>query len=371
MGRSSPFCPRCGDDLEEGTGRHDPATPDSDATLCPSCYRERLEVLDLPERLEIEVCPHCGAIRRGKEWTDVGAIDYADVALEAVGDVLAVHVDVEDVRWGADPEVVHDNEVRVHTTVHGRVGEEEITVDRTVVVTFARSTCTRCGRIAGDYYASVVQVRADDRTPTDEERDRAGTIAHETVSAMEATGDREAFITEVGETADGLDIRVSTTSIGRQIATKLVEEFGGTVSDSETLVTEDEDGNPVYRVTYAVRLPAFTPGDVIDLTDDDGGPVLVRSVHGNLKGVRVTTGEPYEASYEEGDTPDARRLGDRSDATETTVVTVEDDHAVQVLDPETTRATTVARPSYMDESAETVPVLKSRAGLHVLPAEGE
>jgi nonsense-mediated mRNA decay protein 3 len=124
----------------------------------------------------------------------------------------------------------------------------------------------------------------------------------------------------------------------------------------------------VYRVTYAIRLPRYRPGAVIDPEDGDG-PVLVRSVQGNLKGRRLTTGEQYEASFEEGTAPEACRLGFREDGAETTLVTVEDDHAVQVLDPETYEAKTIARPSYLDPDADTVTVLKSRAGLHVLPSD--
>jgi nonsense-mediated mRNA decay protein 3 len=134
-------------------------------------------------------------------------------------------------------------------------------------------------------------------------------------------------------------------------------------------VTEDGDGNEVYRVTYAVRLPKFTPGDVVS-PDDDDGPVLVRSVRGNLKGVRLTSGDPYEASFEEGETPDARLIGSAEEATETTVVTFEDEYSVQVLDPETYESKTISRPSYVDSDADTVSVLKSRAGLHILP-EGD
>jgi nonsense-mediated mRNA decay protein 3 len=44
---------------------------------------------------------------------------------------------------------------------------------------------------------------------------------------------------------------------------------------------------------------------------------------------------------------------------------------VQVLDPETYESKTVPRPDYLDPDAETVPVLKSRAGLHVLPSGDE
>jgi nonsense-mediated mRNA decay protein 3 len=89
-------------------------------------------------------------------------------------------------------------------------------------------------------------------------------------------------------------------------------------------------------------------------------------VTGNLKGVRLASGEPYEAPFED-EGVDARRLGSREDAVETTVVTVEDDHAVQVLDPETYEATTIPRPAGFDGDAETTSVLKTRAGLYVLP----
>jgi len=39
-----------------------------------------------------------------------------------------------------------------------------------------------------------------------------------------------------------------------------------------------------------------------------------------------------------------------------------------VLDPETFESVTVPRPAYLDTDADEVPVIKSHAGLHVLPA---
>ncbi|MEF8790301.1 MAG: NMD3-related protein, partial [Haloarculaceae archaeon] len=161
-------------------------------------------------------------------------------------------------------------------------------------------------------------------------------------------------------------MKISANQMGEAIAHRITREFGGSVSSAETLVTEDSDGNEVYRVTFLVRLPPYTPGDVIDLDDGDG-PVLVTSAHGNLKGVRLETGDRYEASHEEGLDPDARKLGTREEAVETTVVTVEDDRSVQVLDPETYEAKTIPRPSFAEADGETLPVLRSRAGLHVVP----
>jgi nonsense-mediated mRNA decay protein 3 len=210
-----------------------------------------------------------------------------------------------------------------------------------------------------------VQVRARARDPSSEERDRAGELAHELVTEREAAGDREAFVSEITRVAGGLDVRLSTSGLGEQVARRLVAEFGGTVEEYGTLVTEDEDGNEVYRVTYAVHLPPYRAGEIIDPEDDDG-PVLVQSAKGTLSGVRLASGEPYQRAV--GDAPDARRVGERGDSREATVVAVVDTHAVQVLDPDSYETVTVPRPSYFDPEAGTVPVVRSRDGLYLLPA---
>jgi nonsense-mediated mRNA decay protein 3 len=367
MSETRAFCPRCGDSIQ--TPLEDREERRGDPALCDQCYFDEFELIDAPDRVQVRVCATCGAVHRGNRWVDVGAEDYTDVAIEEVSESLAVHFDAEEVAWSVEPEQVDETTIRMHCFFTGVVNGTPVEEQVTVPVKITRQTCDRCGRISGDYYASIVQLRALDRTPTDQEIARTKEIANEVVAEMEATGDRNAFVTDTTEVDAGLDLKLSTNKIGMKVARKVVEEFGGDYSDSETLVTEDEDGNGVYRVTYAVRLPPYRPGEIIDPADDEAGPVLVTSSRGNLKGTRLTTGERYEASYEEGDAPEARRLGTIEDGEETTLVTVEDDRAVQVLDPETYRAETIARPDYLDPDADTVTVLKSRAGLHVLPED--
>jgi nonsense-mediated mRNA decay protein 3 len=364
MTDSQAICPRCGDPIE--FPHRDPSG--SGAELCASCYFDEFDLLSAPEKIEIGVCSRCGAVRRDESWTDVGAEDYTDVAVEEVADSLAVHVDAQDVSWEVEPEQVDETTVRVHASfsgvVRGRLRERELTVP----VKMGRETCTRCGRIAGDYYAATVQVRAEGRDPSPEEIAGAREVANDYVTDREQKGDREAFISEMGETEGGLDVRVSTSQIGRAIAERVVDRFGGTVSDSRRLITEDGDGNRVYRMAYAVRLPPFRPGDVID-PDDGDGPVLVRSVRGNLKGRRLASGEKYEADHEDRIAPEADRLGSLEAAEETTLVAVEDDHAIQVLDPENYRTKTIPRPEDLDTDAETVRVFKSPGGIYAVPEE--
>jgi nonsense-mediated mRNA decay protein 3 len=366
---SREFCPRCGDPVPERSEPLPGQPRDRDAVLCNACYFADFDLVDAPDRIEVQVCSGCGAVHRGNRWVDVGAEDYTDVAVDEVSSALGVHLEAEGVEWGIEAEQVDENTIRMHCRFSGVVRGTYVEERVTVPVLIARGTCDRCGRIAGGYYAAEIQVRADDRTPTTEERTRAVEIAEAYIAEREATGDRNAFISDVTETDDGVDLKISTNQMGGGIARRITRELGGSVEEYPTLVTEDGDGNEVYRVTFAVRLPRYPPGTVVDPEDGDG-PVLVRSARHRLKGVRLATGASYEAAYDEGIAPDARRLGTRADAVETTVVTVEDDHAVQVLDPETYEAKTIPRPDYFDPSAETVAVLKSRAGLHILPENG-
>jgi len=367
MSESREFCPRCGDAVPPREEPLPGEPRDRAAGLCDDCYFADFRLVDAPDRIEVLVCGGCGAVRRGESWRDVGARDYTDVAVDEVTEALGVHVTAREVEWGVEPEQVDETTIRMHCrfsgVVRGEVREEAVTVP----VKIGRGTCGRCGRIAGGSYAGVVQVRADGRAVTPAEADRAVEIAEEHVAAREAEGDREAFLTEVDRTDDGPDVKLSTNRLGQAVATRITEALGGNFESHPTLVTEDEDGNEVYRVTFAVRLPRYRPGDVID--PDDAGPVLVESVAGNLKGTRLDSGDPYEAGFEADAVPDAEKLGTRGDAVETTLVAVEDDHAVQVLDPETYRTESIPRPDFLDADADQVPVLKSRAGLHPLPEE--
>jgi len=361
MSDSGAFCPRCGDavalDRETRLERGEPQ-------LCDACYFEGFELVDAPERIQVTYCSDCGAVKRGEHWEDVGARDYTDVAIDAVAEALAVHVDAESISWSIDPEQVDQTTVELHCTFTGVVRETPVEAQVTVPAKLSSGTCARCGRKAGDYYAATVQVRAAGREPDPDELGDARELVHELAAEREEAGDRDAFVTEVGEVDGGLDAKVSTPQLARRIANRLVELHGGTYDTSERLISEDGDGNRVYRTAHVVRLPRYRAGDVIDPGDDEG-PVLVESARETLSGRRLASGERFGAEFD--DLPERAQVGTRDDAAETTLVAVEDDHAVQVLDPETYEATTIQRPDYLDPDAETVQVLRHREGLHVLP----
>jgi len=97
--------------------------------------------------------------------------------------------------------------------------------------------------------------------------------------------------------------------------------------------------------------------------------VLVTSVSGRLRGVRLVTGAEYTSEFEDAAAPDATRLGRRDDAAETTVVTVEDENAIQVLDPVTYEAKTVPNPDFVDGDADSVLAFEHGGKVHLVPEE--
>ena len=359
------FCPRCGGPIPSGEGLPaESRRSAAEAELCRACYFEEFELVALPRELTLHVCAGCGAVRRDGDWTDVEEEDYTEMVLAELADAIQIHRDAAGVEWGVEPRQLGPNEleldVRIDAAVHGHhVGESH-----TVPARIAVETCQRCGRIAGNYYAGTVQIRADVRTPSAREIDRATEIAHEVVDRQRDTGNRTAFVTEVTERPEGVDIRVSTNRLGEQIAHRVIDEFGGRVRASETLVTEDADGERVYRVAFAVRLPRFRPGDIVESAGERGA-VLIERVGETVHGRHLASGE--EVVLDDAEIEQATRLATIDEANETTVVAVEDEHAIQVLDPDSHAAVTIPRPADFPESLDTVDVVRSADGLVVVP----
>lgn len=364
MSGSGAFCPRCGEEFDHPTSTGGTASHQS-RVLCDACYLSEFDLVSPPEQLTISVCTQCGSFKRDGTWIDSSDDDITDVAIDAVQQSVGVHIDADDVTWAVQPEHIDQNHLRILATFSGWVRNQRIEEEIEVSVTITRGTCSRCGKIAGDYYAGIVQVRASERELQSVEKERTKTIANSVVADMRESGNREAFLSEITEVPGGIDIKISTTKIGERVARQIVAEFGGNYSTSETLVTEDSDGNEVYRVNYAIRLPRFVQGDIIDPADDDG-PVVVESTLTNLKGTRLTTGEPFNVP-KSSDISEMERVGSMDDRQSATFVAVEDEYAIQVLDPETYQPITIPNPSFVNEASETVSVVKLPQGVFPVP----
>lgn len=267
-GKWSKFCPKCGKPTEEFF-----------ESLCEACFRAGLGLLEHIE-VSLSVCAHCGGYFKGKEQTSIEAV-AEEVVKKAIRKKHGYGCGVMIVGLRTEPGE-EERRPRVVLTARAEISGLVIEKNVEVVVNLKRETCERCSRIAGGYYAGIVQVRAADRIPTDEELARAERIAYMSL-------DEEDFVSKVEVLKEGLDIYVSSMECGRRISREIVRRLGGSFSESRKLYGR-RDGRAIYRVSFSVRLPRYQQGEAVAL--DDHVLTVERVIEGKgIEGVDTETGE--------------------------------------------------------------------------------
>ena len=82
------------------------------------------------------------------------------------------------------------------------------------------------------------------------------------VENLHGKGNRNLFITDIGEEHGGIDFYLSDKSFGPTIAKKIQEQYGGTIKQSSKNIGM-KDSRQVYRMTYLLRLPEYKKGDFL------------------------------------------------------------------------------------------------------------
>ncbi|HEX2022966.1 MAG TPA: NMD3-related protein [Candidatus Thermoplasmatota archaeon] len=342
------FCVECGKETEE----------ELRGGVCASCYVERNVLASVRDHVDVEVCVHCHARRRGEQWL-AGHADLAPIVDEAVREAVQLAKAVERPRLQVDvrPEDERNFTVRIDVA-----GVADGVPFGTALATRSRvknATCLRCSRIQGGYYEAVVQIRASKRAIEGEEMRQIKRKASRFIERVVSEGDRNAFVLRDEEIDRGLDVYMGTTNSGRMLAKLLATEHGGKVSEHAKVVGQ-KDGLDLVRMTFAVRLPEYKAGDVVVL---DGKPGRVTSV--GQKTVQVTDLATGRARHAERELVD-RAVVLRPEEAREAVVVSETDAELQILDPWTYATVPVLRPAGLPRGLASVQALRHEGELIVL-----
>jgi len=343
------FCVVCGKETPDAELRHGE---------CASCYLEKNVLASLKEHVDVEVCVHCHARKRGEIWLEGhGSMEpiVEDAVREAI--VTAKVVEKPRVRVTVIPEDERNFTVRavVGGTAEGVPFEKELKARSRV----KNATCVRCSRVQGGYYEAIVQVRATRRSMGKEELRAIKGLASRFIERVVSDGDRSAFVLRDEEVDRGVDIYMGTTNSGRMLAKAICNEYGGKTTEHPKTVGQ-KDGLDLIRLTFAVKLPEYRAGDVVVLDDEvfrvsSIGPKTVQLIElasGKLRHVERALVER------------ALVLSPR-DAREAVVVSASDKE-LQLLDPWTYETVSVLRPADLGEVGGSVSVLKHEGELIVL-----
>jgi nonsense-mediated mRNA decay protein 3 len=340
-------CPKCG---RECSKLFD--------SVCKDCFFETFKLFELPLVLHVRMCSSCGAYFHRSRWEDIGNIE--DVVLKAVENVLFINNEAGDVEIYLEPREITPYIYMVRAEVDAIVREEPIHAEAETEVRIQRTACDMCSRESGGYFEAIIQIRASGRFPTEEEEKRCSAIAREAMESMKKKGDRLAFISYFQEQKEGLDLYMGSMNASRQVSRLIVSELGGNFSESPTLVGM-KDGKNLYRITFAVRLPEFRPGDVVRFR---GKIIQIKSSGKKVNGISLEDGSRFLSTPEE--LKGSEKLASIKDAVLTVLVSIEE-NAILVLDPETYETVAVKKPvSFNAQAGSEIPVLKTAYGIFAL-----
>lgn len=274
----SKFCPKCGKQTDEFFD-----------SLCEVCFRQGIALLE-PQELEVSlsVCKNCGGYFKGKEQTSIEVV-VEDLVRRAIRKKYGSECVVEITELRTE---IEEDARRARVFLAAKTGIKGVEIEERdeIAVILKRETCERCSRIAGGYYAGIVQIRAECRIPTDYELAVAEDIAYASLGESD-------FVSKERLLKEGLDIYVSSMECGRRISRAIVKKLGGNFSESRKLYGR-KDGKNIYRVSFSVRLPGFKAGEVVEKCDKRISVERVIEGRG-VEGVDVNTDELVFVSKKE------------------------------------------------------------------------
>ena len=345
---SALFCPKCGKDTDVFYDN-----------VCRQCFTGDKKLVECPAVVYSKICPVCGSVFRKGKWSSKE--DESETVEECVKDSLKIDYMAKDIILTLSPKQLDYSRYSVHIYAKAKIKGAPIEAAVGAEVRISWETCDTCSRISGGYFEGIVQIRADRRLPTHDEILQCKDIAGNVAARAQEKGDRLAFIAKTEELEEGADIYVGSIKLGKQICRAITDVFGGKFSESPKLVGQ-KNGEDLYRITFALRLPEFVRGDIVSVDDKI---IEVQSCGKHVSGIDLETGRRFIENF--NDLMEVKKLCRRDDAV-SAVLVADEGKTIQVMDPETYETVTIRRPEFLGAGAgEEIKVVKTAKGIFVVP----
>ena len=340
-------CPKCGKETEKIV-----------KNVCLGCFGKSLNLFELPPVLHAKICPNCGAHLYKSKWEDLGTPE--EIVMLAAQENLSVHSDLENVSVGMHPHPRSPYIFDVLVDVEGEVDGAMFYKDAKTEVRLKREACDMCSRRAGGYFEGVIQIRANNRTPTKDEIDACLNLVDEAMKVQLKRGDKLAFVTDSIRSKDGADVFIGSTKAGRHVCKHIIEIMGGTAAESYTL-SGMKDGREMYRTTFAMKLPEYKKEDVVYF---DGKVIEIKNCGKRITGTDLSNSSNFFIDADHF--KNTKLLGNVKNAPLAVLVSVEE-NGIQIMDPDTYETVTIKKPMAFNAlPGSEIRVFKTEYGIFAL-----
>ena len=241
------FCVKCGKEEITFDG------------LCIECFLDGKQLASLPHFIDLERCASCEEFCVGHRWLIRGT---EEAVKDAAENKLAVIPGMRVMSIGMLVTEQDEKNFLVNADVEGELSGNIVTALCETVVRIKNNVCQRCSRQLGNYYEATLQIRSGTKELDDRVRDETVRYVRDRIESMSSVN-RQIFLTKVEEVPGGVDMLLSSISLGKALAKELADMYGAETKEAAKLIGKTNDGNDMYRLTYLVRMPEYHLGDVV------------------------------------------------------------------------------------------------------------
>lgn len=314
--------------------------------LCIDCFLDGRKLLSMPHHVDLFRCTNCEEFSIGDQWVkktlDEAITDIALTQLSAIPEAKVVSV-------GTAVEKQEDKTFVAHIQVDLDIEGFQTTDETSIIVRLKNSVCKKCSRQLGSYYEAILQIRSGEKRLDKAIQDEIVGWITDSVETQSKTN-KQLFITKFEGVTGGVDVYLSSISLGKSLTRSLSEKYGAEIKESAKLVSTSSDGLEVYRVTYLVRLPQYHVGDVVK---HNGKICELTAI--NKSGGKVTNLTDFkESNVKKNDLAEIKVLIKSKDI-QNAIVVSKSGGEIQVLHPQSLQTVDISVPKGA-EIGETVKV---------------
>ncbi|MBQ2353677.1 MAG: hypothetical protein II396_05125 [Methanobrevibacter sp.] len=245
------FCPECGSTDKEMVG-----------DICIDCFLKEFQMIELPERIEVQICSHCNSKLEEGKWSDE-FIPEEEIIYRALERNIKIADEVENEDINLEIDQIKGTIASCYVEVVGEVHGTQIDEVHETEVKLLKTVCPTCSKVQSGYYETVIQFRADSREIKPQEYKKADEVVERTL-IKQSKKDKLAYCPQIAKLKEGYDYYIGSFKTGKKVAEALTEEFGGIIKESPRLISEDKStGKGLYRIWISVRIPEFEVDDFI------------------------------------------------------------------------------------------------------------
>ncbi|MFH1239635.1 MAG: 60S ribosomal export protein NMD3 [Candidatus Diapherotrites archaeon] len=231
------MCPKCGTNKGHFIG-----------SFCTDCYLKDHDLVQIPEKIEIEHCKVCNKIRYRGKWQEQTP--------ELIENLVKSNIKTKEMgseRISIDLEPMDDNTTIATVVLTGLVQNQEVTIEKETHLVPKEVMCDPCMRVQSYYHEAILQIRFKDEKPTAIKNEKIKKEIQQLLF-FEKKRDPLSEAIAIKEAKNGLDFFIGSKKAARKISSILASKYKSDQTVSYKTTGRDKFGKDKKRFTFCIRI---------------------------------------------------------------------------------------------------------------------